>query len=88
MHYVWQWHRIPQYLYRIVDGELIFGPLIDGLMVTLEIGAYSIVWREYICTDLSSANIVKGVTSNLSADAIFTESLLFKLATSDLYAER
>lgn len=43
MHYVWQWHRIPQYLYRIVDGELIFGPLIDGLMVTLEIGAYSIV---------------------------------------------
>ena len=48
MHYVWQWHRIPQYLYRIVDGELIFGPLIDGLMVTLEIGAYSIVLGLFI----------------------------------------
>ena len=23
MNYVWQWHRIPQYLYRIIDGEFI-----------------------------------------------------------------
>ena len=37
MHYVWQWHRIPQYLYKVIDGELIFGPLIDGLLVTLEL---------------------------------------------------
>ena len=43
MNYVWQWHRIPQYLYRIIDGEIILGPLVDGLFVTLEIGAYSIV---------------------------------------------
>jgi len=43
MNYVWQWHRMPQYLYRIVDGEFILGPLVDGLFVTLEIGAYSIV---------------------------------------------
>jgi|TARA_Y100000588_G_scaffold381490_1_gene467239 polar amino acid transport system permease protein len=43
MHYVWQWHRIPQYLYKVIDGELIFGPLIDGLLVTLEISVYSIV---------------------------------------------
>jgi|TARA_B100000745_G_scaffold121094_1_gene78449 polar amino acid transport system permease protein len=43
MNYVWQWHRIPQYLYRIIDGEFIPGPLVDGLFVTLEIGAYSIV---------------------------------------------
>ena len=43
MNYNWQWHRVPQYLYTIEDGEIIWGPLIDGLMVTLEIGAYSIV---------------------------------------------
>ena len=43
MDYVWQWHRIPQYLYKVIDGEFIFGPLIDGLLVTLEIGAYSII---------------------------------------------
>ena len=43
MNYVWQWHRVPQYLYRVVDGELIWGPLADGLLVTLELSAYSIV---------------------------------------------
>ena len=43
MNYVWQWHRVPQYLYKVIDGELIFGPLLDGLMVTLELSVYSIV---------------------------------------------
>jgi len=43
MHYAWQWHRVPQYLYKVIDGELIWGPLVDGLFVTLEIGGYSIV---------------------------------------------
>jgi polar amino acid transport system permease protein len=43
MNYNWQWHRTPQYIYKVVDGELIWGPLIDGLMVTLEISVYSIV---------------------------------------------
>ena len=43
MNYNWQWHRVPQYLYTIEDGEIIWGPLFDGLMVTLEIGVYSVV---------------------------------------------
>jgi len=42
MNYVWQWHRVPQYIYKVIDGELIFGPLLDGLMVTLELSVYSI----------------------------------------------
>ena len=40
MNYNWQWHRVPQYLYTIEDGEIIWGPLIDGLMVTLECVQY------------------------------------------------
>ena len=43
MNYVWQWHRVPQYIYKVIDGELIFGPLLDGLLVTLELSVYSIV---------------------------------------------
>ena len=43
MNYAWQWHRVPQYIYKVVDGELIWGPMIDGLFITLELGAYSIV---------------------------------------------
>ena len=42
MGYNWQWYRIPQYLYEIIDGDFYFGPLLEGLFVTLEITAYSI----------------------------------------------
>lgn len=37
MGYNWQWYRIPRYLYRVIDGELIWGPLIKGTLVTLQI---------------------------------------------------
>ena len=37
MGYKWQWDKIPRQLYRIVDGELILGPLTKGLLVTLDI---------------------------------------------------
>lgn len=43
MGYAWQWHRVPRYLYRIIDGEIIWGPLVKGLLVTLEISAWSMV---------------------------------------------
>jgi polar amino acid transport system permease protein len=42
MGYNWQWYRIPQYFYEIIDGDFYFGPLIEGLFVTMEITAYSI----------------------------------------------
>lgn len=37
MGYKWQWDKVPRQLYRIVDGELILGPLAKGLLVTLDI---------------------------------------------------
>jgi len=43
MGYNWQWYRIPRYLYRIIDGELIWGPLIKGTLVTLEITLWATV---------------------------------------------
>ncbi len=43
MGYNWQWYRVPQYIYRVIDGELIWGPLIRGLFVTLEISLYCAV---------------------------------------------
>lgn len=41
MGYNWQWYRVPRYLYRVIDGEIIWGPLVRGLWVTLEITLYS-----------------------------------------------
>jgi polar amino acid transport system permease protein len=37
MGYAWQWAKVPRLLYRFVDGELIWGPLMKGLFVTLDI---------------------------------------------------
>ncbi len=37
MGYTWQWHRVPKYIYRVIDGELIWGTLVRGLGVTIEI---------------------------------------------------
>ncbi len=41
--YNWQWYRVPQYLYAEADGQLVAGPLLDGLMVTFRITAISLV---------------------------------------------
>ena len=43
MDYRWQWYRLPRAFYRVIDGELIWGPLVDGLLVTLEIAAWGMV---------------------------------------------
>lgn len=41
MPYNWQWYRIPSVLWRVVDGELIWGPLMRGLGVTVAITAWA-----------------------------------------------
>lgn len=43
MGYNWQWYRMPRYFYRVIDGELILGPLLRGLLTTLEITAWAAV---------------------------------------------
>ncbi len=44
MGYVWQWYRVSQYLYRIVDDELVWGPLVKGFQVTIEISILSLLF--------------------------------------------
>lgn len=41
--YNWQWYRIPQYLYRVEDGNFYPGPLLRGLGVTLELSGWSLL---------------------------------------------
>ena len=43
MGYRWQWYRIPAFFYKRVDGEIVRGPLVDGLLVTLEITAWAML---------------------------------------------
>ena len=41
--YYWQWYRIPRYLFRIEDGRLVAGQLIQGLFFTFKISGISLV---------------------------------------------
>ncbi|MBW2340766.1 MAG: amino acid ABC transporter permease [Deltaproteobacteria bacterium] len=42
MGYRWQWHRVPRYVARFENGVVSRGPLIDGLILTLRISAWSL----------------------------------------------
>ncbi|MGL4438028.1 MAG: amino acid ABC transporter permease [Bosea sp. (in: a-proteobacteria)] len=43
MGYNWQWFRVPRYLWRTIDGQLIWGPLMKGLFVTLQISGIALL---------------------------------------------
>ena len=41
--YPWQWYRVPQFLFSTEGGELTAGPLLQGLLVTVEISSLSLL---------------------------------------------
>jgi polar amino acid transport system permease protein len=41
--YHWQWYRIPRFIFTVVDGNFIPGPLLQGLWVTFRITITSFV---------------------------------------------
>jgi len=41
--YPWQWYRVPRFLFSVEDGVWHAGPLLEGLRITLEISALSLV---------------------------------------------
>ncbi|PID63945.1 MAG: polar amino acid ABC transporter permease [Gammaproteobacteria bacterium] len=43
MGYNWQWYRLPRYFLRVVDGEIIWGPLVKGLIMTLRITLWGVL---------------------------------------------
>lgn len=43
MGYNWQWYRVPRHLFQVFEGEVYLGPLLKGLLVTLEISAIALV---------------------------------------------
>ena len=44
MGYSWQWHRVPKYIIRVIDGEIIWGTLIRGLGVTIQVTLWAAVF--------------------------------------------
>lgn len=37
MDYRWQWYRVQPFFYRVIDDEIIWGPLVRGLIMTIKI---------------------------------------------------
>ncbi|MCH8181954.1 MAG: amino acid ABC transporter permease [Proteobacteria bacterium] len=48
INYNWQWYRVPVMFYRVVDGEFILGPLIEGLFMTLKISGAALILALFI----------------------------------------
>jgi len=43
MEYRWQWYRVPNFFFKQIDNEIIWGPLIYGLQITLYVSAWGMV---------------------------------------------
>ncbi|WP_417601778.1 amino acid ABC transporter permease [Pararhodobacter oceanensis] len=83
MNYNWQWYRIEPFFYRVIEGEVIWGPLIRGLWVTLQLAALSGVIA--IAIGLATAlarlsNSISGrIVSKVYLEAIRNTPLLVQL---------
>ncbi len=71
MDYRWQWYRVGPFFYRIVDGEFILGPLLKGVIVTLQLASISSVLAILI-----GAFTAMGRMSNSIAGRIISTSYL------------
>jgi polar amino acid transport system permease protein len=83
MNYNWQWYRVPRYLYRIIDGEFMYGPLLRGLGVTLQITLYSMLLTlgiSLITALLRLSGSISGrITATIYLEAIRNTPLLVQL---------
>ncbi len=43
MEYRWQWYRVPNFFFKTIDSEIIWGPLIYGLQITLYVSAWGML---------------------------------------------
>jgi polar amino acid transport system permease protein len=68
MGYNWQWYRVPRYFYRVVDGELIWGPLVKGLLVTLQIT----LWSGILALAIGLATAILRLSRSASGYALAT----------------
>ncbi|MEM9197288.1 MAG: amino acid ABC transporter permease [Pseudomonadota bacterium] len=68
MGYAWQWYRVPRYLYRVIDGEIIWGPLVRGLWVTIEIT----LWAALLAFAIGLVTALLRLSRSFAGNAIAT----------------
>jgi|TARA_B100000780_G_scaffold268577_1_gene226642 polar amino acid transport system permease protein len=66
MEYRWQWYRVPAFFFREVDGEIIWGPLVYGLRVTL----YAAGWGMILTLIIGLTTAILRLSTSLSGRII------------------
>lgn len=83
LEYRWQWYRVEPFFYRVIDGELIWGPLVRGLFLTLKIavlaGALAIVIGFLTALARMSGSIAGRAIATVYLEAIRNTPLLVQL---------
>ncbi|MGD9331704.1 MAG: amino acid ABC transporter permease [Desulfobacterales bacterium] len=65
--YYWQWYRLPRYLFTVEDGQWIAGPLLQGLYVTLQITAISLILATLLGLATAFLRLSRSLLGNLVA---------------------
>ena len=83
MEYQWQWYRVGPFFYRIIDGELIWGPLVKGVIQTLKLailgGILAIAIGFVTAFARMSNSIAGGIIATCYLEAIRNTPLLIQL---------
>lgn len=83
MDYRWQWFRVQPFFFRVVDGEIIWGPLVRGLIMTLQIASIAGVLAVLIgfVTALArmSGSLAARIIATVYLEAIRNTPLLVQL---------
>jgi len=83
MEYSWQWYRVPPFFYREIDGEIIWGPLVRGVIQTLNLAFVSGILAVLIGFVTAFARMSNSIAGRLIAtwylEAIRNTPLLVQL---------
>jgi polar amino acid transport system permease protein len=83
MEYRWQWYRIEPFFFRSVDDEIIWGPLIKGLIQTLKLagtaGIFAIIIGLFTAFARLSNSVSGRIISTCYLEAIRNTPLLVQL---------
>ena len=83
MDYSWQWYRVEPFFFREIDGEIIWGPLVRGLMETLRLagiaGVIAILIGFVAAFARLSSSISGRIVAKVYLEAIRNTPLLVQL---------
>lgn len=83
MEYNWQWYRVQPFFYRDIDGEIIWGPLVKGLIQTIKLAGISGIFAVLIGFVVAFARMSNSIAGRIIAtwylEAIRNTPLLVQL---------